>query len=240
MLYDKFYNRYIVTGKLVAIDPIHIGSSSKNSLNPIDVDNSVLKDNNGRAVIPGSSVKGVVRSYFESVLRSIDENKVCDVLDKEKCCTCQEKAVKNLKDAKKSPEKYAKVVEEESCDVCKLFGGREFAGKLQFKDCYLIGEPSYEHRDGVGIDRETGAAKNTVKYDFEIVSKDSEFEFTMIADNLDDQQKKYFDFIVAAMEEGNLAVGGKTTRGLGRFKIVIDDAGKKIITADDIKARLGL
>lgn len=240
MLYDKFHNRYIVTGKLIAVDPIHIGSSSKNSLNPVDVDNSVLKDNNGRAVIPGSSIKGVVRSYFESVLRSIDENKACDVLDEKKCCTLKKQAVSKLKEAKKSPEKYAKVVEEVSCDVCKLFGGREIAGKLHFKDCYLIGEPSYEHRDGVGISRETGAAdtKNHAKYDFEIVSKDSEFEFTMTADNIDPQQKKYFDFIVAAIKDGNLAVGGKTTRGLGRFRI--DDVKIKEITADDMKANLGL
>lgn len=233
MLYDKFHNRYIITGKLIAIDPIHIGSSSKNSLNPVDVDNSVLKDNNGRAVIPGSSVKGVVRSYFESVLRSIDEKKACGVFD-DYCTKEIEKSLKKIDNLKERADKaYA-----QSCDVCKLFGGHEFAGKLQFKDCYLIGEPSYEHRDGVGIDRETGAAKGGAKYDFEIISKDSEFEFTMTADNLDNQQKKYFDFIVAAMKDGNLAVGGKTTRGLGRFRIA--DAEIKEITADDMKAKLGL
>lgn len=234
MLYDKFLNRYTVTGKLIAIDPIHIGSSSKNSLDPTDVDDAVLKDNNGRPIIPGASVKGVVRSYFESVLRGIDAEKACIVLDKDKCCT--EKKKQNFED-KKNPFEKAKAVYDCSCDVCRLFGGREFAGKLQFKDCYLIGEPSYERRDGVAIDRNTGAAKGKAKYDFEVISKDSEFEFYLTADNLDEQQKKYFDFILNAMQEGKLSVGGKTTRGLGRFKV--SDLKVDIITADDLKEKLG-
>ncbi len=235
MLYDKFINRYTVTGKLIAIDPIHIGSSSKNSLNPIDVDDAVLKDNNGHPIIPGASVKGVVRLYFESVLRGIDEGKACVVLDKDKCCTEKNKEeFEKIKD----PLEKAKAVYECSCDVCRLFGGREFAGKLQFKDCYLIGEPSYERRDGVAIDRNTGAAKGSAKYDFEVISKDSEFEFYLTADNLDEQQKKYFDFIINAMQEGNLSVGGKTTRGLGRFKVY--DLKIDVITADALKEKLGL
>ncbi|MBP1548486.1 MAG: CRISPR-associated RAMP protein, partial [Oscillospiraceae bacterium] len=169
----------------------------------------------------------------EAFLSSIDEKKAFNFFD-DYFTKKDEKALKEINNLKKRAEEaYNK-----SCDVCKLFGGREFAGKLQFKDCYLIGEPSYEHRDGVGIDRETGAAKRTAKYDFEIVSKDSEFEFTMIADNLDDKQKNYFDFIITAMNEGNLAIGGKTTRGLGRFKIV--DTEIKEITADKMKAKLDL
>lgn len=235
MLYDRFYNRYTVTGKLIAVDPIHIGSSSKNSLDPVDVDDSVLKDNNGRAVIPGASVKGVVRSYFESVLRGIDENRACIVFDNKLCCTEKKKDMfKEIDD----PLKKAEKIYECSCDACRLFGGREFAGKLHFKDCCLIGEPSYESRDGVGIDRETGAAKDGVKYDFEVISKDSEFDFYLTADNLDEQQKKFFDFIVNALKEGELAVGGKTSRGLGRFKIT--DVRIDVLTADDMKAKLGL
>lgn len=234
MLYDKFVNRYTVTGKLIAIDPIHIGSSSKNSLDPIDVNNSVLKDNLGRPIIPGSSLKGVIRSYFESVLRAIDERKACMVLENNRrCCTEKNKEkFENIED----PLEKAKAAYENSCDVCRLFGGREFAGKLQFKDCYLIGKPSFEQRDGVAIDRETGAA--SAKYDFEIISKDTEFEFFLTADNLDEQQEKYLDFILNAMQEGNLALGGNTTRGLGRFKLVYMQINK--ITADDIKNKLGL
>lgn len=245
MLFDKFNNRIIITGKLVALDPIHIGSSEKNSLNPIEVDNSVLKDSQGRPVIPGSSIKGVTRSFFESVLRNIDADSACNVLedsktceDNKKCCT-ERKGVRgkidDLKD-KGSHEKLAEYVYDESCEVCRLFGGREFAGKLMFKDSFLIGDIKLEHRDGVGIDRRTGSVGGTAKYDYEIVSQGSEFEFYLLCENLDEKQEKYLDFIINHLESGNLSVGGKTTRGLGRFKLV--ETRRNIMDINSLKAEL--
>lgn len=234
MLFDTFENKYILKGVLVAVDPIHIGSSAKSSLDPVDVDSSVLKDSRGYPVIPGSSVKGVVRSWFESVLRGAGVN-VCDVLDKNNYCT--KKYEKEIKEEKRDKEK-AELAYMYSCEACRLFGGREIAGKIQFKDCYLIGEPSFELRDGVGIDRETGAAKTSAKYDFEIISKDSEFSFYLTAENLDEKQQKYFEFIVEGLKSGDLSIGGMTTRGLGRFKV--KDIEIEAVTKDDIKKRLGL
>lgn len=254
MLYDKFDNRIIITGKLVALDPIHIGSSTKNSLNPIDVDNSVLKDSQGRPVIPGSSIKGVTRSFFESVLRSIDEKSACNVLDESECCIKKEEVKKETERLKeefdkskdKSDElkdnylhkKLAEYVYEKSCEACKLFGGREFAGKLMFKDCFLIGDVKLEHRDGVGIDRKTGAYKSKAKYDYEIIPKGSEFEFYLLAENLDEKQMKYLDFIIRHLESGNLSVGGKVTRGLGRFKLTVTK--REVIDIESLKAELKL
>ena len=234
MLYDKFVNKYIIKGKLVLIDPVHIGSSSKNSLDPSNVDNSVLKDSRGKPVIPGASVKGVVRSYFESVLKGIGAN-CCDVLDNKKCCTEKSNVKDNAKKLRTFKEK-AELAYEKSCEACRLFGGREFAGKIHIKDCYLIGTPSFEYRDGVGIDRETGAAKRGAKYDYEVVSKGSEFDFVMTAENLNEKQEKYLSFILDTLKSGELSIGGKTSRGLGSFKIEIDTNQKQ--TADDIKKLL--
>lgn len=236
MLYDTFVNKYIVKGKLIAEDPIHVGSSSKNSLNPSDVDDSVLKDSRGVPVIPGASVKGVVRSYLESVLRGIGEN-CCDVLDNRNCCT-EKKEVKDKIETASSLKDKATVIYNCSCEACRFFGGRKFAGKVHIKDCYLTGKPYLEYRDGVGIDRVTGSAKSGAKYDFEVVSKDSEFDFMMTAENLDEKQEKYFDFIIKALESGELSVGGKTSRGLGSFRVEISEKNK--ITADDMKKLLNL
>lgn len=128
---------------------------------------------------------------------------------------------------------------EESCEVCKLFGGRGTASKLQFKDCNFIGEKCiYEYRDGVGIDRKTGAAKSGVKYNFEIIPKGSKFNFILIAENLDEPQKKYLDYIIKTLESGELSVGGKTSRGLGRISLEVTE--KNEMNADSLKALLGL
>lgn len=237
MLFDKFYNRTIITGKIAALDPIHIGSSAKNSLNPVEIDDSVLKDSTGRPVIPGSSIKGVLRSFFESVLRA-NGIESCYVMDEGACCTEIEPTKTKINKAKRthSQLELGEFVYENSCEACKLFGGREFAGKLMFKDCYLIGDPIFEYRDGVGIDRRTGAALPKAKYDYEIVPQGSEFDFYLICENIDETQTKYLDFIISQMEGGNLSVGGMTTRGLGRFKLI--DVQKQTMNIADLKKAL--
>lgn len=247
MLFDKFENRTIIKGTLEAVDPIHIGSSDKNSLNPTEIDMSVLKDHLGNPVIPGSSIKGVVRSYFESVMRSIypnDIKKACNVLeDKYSCITNDE--TKQLKRKFTDEVELSKEFYNQSCEVCRLFGGKNIAGKLQFKDCMFKGDkPIYEHRDGVAIDRDTGTAKQGAKYDFEIVAKGTQFDFYMIAENLDDIQQKQLDFIIKLLEgnaitEGDyISIGGKTTRGMGRIKLI--DYTITTTTAEDLKKKFNL
>jgi len=56
MLMDKFQNRYVVRGIIVAETPIHIGAGNE-SMNPVEPDNSVIKDKDGKPYIPGSSLK---------------------------------------------------------------------------------------------------------------------------------------------------------------------------------------
>ena len=145
------------------------------------------------------------------------DNGSCGVFGSENCLTKDDK--KNL-----TPEKLY----EKSCQTCKLFGGIAVAGKLRFKDASYISPNGktcqYEKRDGVGIDRDTGAAAGSAKFDFEIVPRGSRFQFTLIAENLDAEQEKQLKFIVSLLEgsliqDDYLAFGGKTTRGLGRMKL---------------------
>ncbi len=247
MLYNKFENKTIVKGVLVAVDPVHIGASAKNTLNPNDVDSSVLKDNNGNPVIPGSSIKGVVRSKFEAVLRSLNNAniRVCNIFDpNDSTCITNKEAKEINKDKSMTEYKKAEALYEKSCDVCKIFGGREVAGKLQFKDCFFIGDKcNYERRDGVAIDRETGAAKRGAKYDFEVIPKGAKFDFMLIAENLDEKQMMYLDFIIKLIEgtlvEGDyIAVGGKTSRGMGRIKL--KDCTINKVTKESLAEMFGL
>lgn len=219
MLFDVFDNRTIITGELVAVDPVHIGSSAKESLNPIDLDSPVLKDTSGNPVIPGSSIKGVVRSQFERVMRTIESSKQgsCGVFGEENCLRPDDRK-------KLNPEQLY----DKSCQTCRLFGGIAVAGKLRFKDAEYISQNGkkcqYEKRDGVGIDRDTGSVSGNAKFDYEIIPRGSRFRFTLIAENLDDEQKKQLDFVIGLLDgtliPGDyLAFGGKTTRGLGRMRL---------------------
>jgi CRISPR-associated protein Csm3 len=82
MLLDKFHNKYIVKGVLVAQTPIHIGAGEE-GFDPIQADNAVIRDSSGDPYIPGSSLKGVLRSYMETLLKSSGK----DILDKN-CNPC--------------------------------------------------------------------------------------------------------------------------------------------------------
>ena len=239
MLFDKFENKVIITGVLTAVDPIHIGSSNTEALDPTQIDSTVMKDADGRPIIPGSSLKGVIRSNFESVMNGIGK-KICDIFsDTDENCLTKNRLNEINKDKSMSHKEKAEAAYRESCEVCRLFGGRGIASKLQFKDCAFIGDKCiYERRDGVRINRETGAAADGGKFDYEIVPKGTKFTFYMSAENLDEGQEKYLDYILNTLQSGELSIGGKTTRGLGR--IILEDMKKEVKTADELKKLLGL
>lgn len=225
MLYNKFDNRRIITGEIVTLTPLFIGKGT-DSLNPVEVDNGVLKDGQGNPLIPGSSLKGVLRSSLESILRaSSPEYDACDILDKKDDSCSRDPFMKSLR--KQSPALSSREIAEEiykkNCDVCNLFGGYFFAGKLQIKDLYYLGERCrFEYRDGVGIDRDTGTQYNGAKYDYEVVPAGERFGLTMIAENLEKKQVKLLEWILNLLKSGELSLGGKVSRGLGQIRLEND------------------
>ncbi|WP_427338315.1 type III CRISPR-associated RAMP protein Csx7 [Caloranaerobacter sp. DY30410] len=226
MFFDKFDNRYIIKGSIKALTPIHIGTG-ENSFDPLQVDSTVIRDENGKPYIPGSSLKGVLRSYIEVLLKSgIDSKYKACLIVNEPCIS--DKFMKEIKeDINKNEDidnkdyEIAKRIYDKMCDVCKVFGSSYFASKLKIRDCKLKQDMAYvERRDGICIDRETGTALDGRKYEFEQVAAGTEFEFYMSVDNLDDEHEELLKYIINILKSGELKVGGKTSIGLGNIKLV--------------------
>ncbi len=216
-MFHTFLNKIYIEGTVNAIKPVAVGSG-KDEFDPTEVKSPVLKDYKGNPVIPGSSLKGVLRSNIEMILRNDKSYKVCDIFEKE--CV-NENDYKKMKDSYKtdirsfSEELYGKY-----CDVCKLFGGKHLASKIQFKDMMFIGDkPFFEIRDGVGIDRDKGIYSPGAKYNFEVVSAGTKFDFYMVLENIELKQFKVIDLIIFLLTSGDLCVGGKTSRGMGQIKL---------------------
>ncbi len=87
-----------------------------------------------------------------------------------------------------------------------------------------------EIRDGVGIDRVTGAAANQIKYDRAVLPRGTRVCFTMTvelpADIPEQRQQKLRDKIRAqtgavlqALQSGEIRFGAAKTRGLGRVEV---------------------
>lgn len=226
MLFDKYENKYIVKGILRTNTPLHIGAGEDN-FNPIQADKGVIVDYNGNPYIPGSSLKGVLRTYAETMVNSgmklSRELKSCLIVN-EPCLTTEK--IKKIKDKYKDEKsnkdlKIAQEIYANMCDVCKIFGSNYFASKISIRDCTLKSEKAYiQRRDGVAIDRETGTAADNKKYDYEQVSPGTEFNFYMSVDNLDDELVDLFKLIIDALTSGELQVGGKTTYGLGKIQLI--------------------
>ena len=83
-MFDKFQSRLILEGKVETLTAIRIGAGRSTS--PVSSDLPVVRDSENRPYIPGSSFKGVLRSYIESVMRNFKVNKVCNPVDEDGQC----------------------------------------------------------------------------------------------------------------------------------------------------------
>lgn len=228
MTFERFDSRTIVSATLQMHTALSVGSRS--SLEPNGTDLPVIKDPRGMPFIPGSSIKGVIRSQLERVLRSMDSTvtqlDACDPLSNPCVSNIdKENFVKDIRDIpdENREKELSKKIWDSSCTVCRLFGSPWLASRFAFKDAGLANAPEMlqitEIRDGVGIDRDRGAAKEGLKYDFEVVSPDAQFDITIIAENVEQWEIGLLLAILRPWQEGYMPIGGKSTRGPGWGKL---------------------
>lgn len=219
--FDIFDSRTVISAVLRMETALSVGSRS--SLEPTGTDMPVIKRPDGLPFIPGSSIKGVVRAEAERVLRAINRRPdlwACDIFESS-CVTSEEKdsILNNVREKEEAEKLFTQQLWDKSCAVCRLFGSQWIASRLAFKDAFLCNQDSLlvvtQIRDGVGIDRDTGAAKEGIKYDFETVSPGAEFSIEILAENVDIWEIGFLLTILRSWQEGRLAVGGKSTRGPG-------------------------
>ncbi len=116
------------------------------------------------------------------------------------------------------------------CPVCQLFGSINFrelptttstsvASRLWVHDAFADADAAVYVRDGVGIDRQTGAARKNVKFDYELMPAGAEFQLQIdVEANVDE----WLPLLNAALSEwgaGRGQLGGGVARGLGQFQL---------------------
>jgi CRISPR-associated RAMP protein (TIGR02581 family) len=222
-IFDTFRSRLRVQATLEMQTALSVGA--RLSLEPTGTDLPVVKRPDGLPFIPGSSIKGVVRSQAERILRTVNRRPdlwACDPFA-DPCVSGGRKAElwgqAEKQDRQRADVLFAQLVWEESCTACRLFGSPWFAGRLAFKDAYLVNADDLlvvtQIRDGVGIDRDLGAARSNIKYDFETVVPGARFGVEILCENLEDWEVGFLLAVLRQWEEGTLSLGGKVTRGPG-------------------------
>lgn len=185
--------------------------------------------------IPGSSLKGVLRSHAERIARTLcwkpDEWRIgacnpfltkgqeTDWASQGSCGAKFEERKKRAK-AVRSPteELTTPVIYRDSCPACKVFGSTFLIGRLSVPDAYLTKDSTYrtERRDGVGIDRFTGGSSPNALFNMEVVTN-ATFETQQLRlVNFELWQLGWLAYVLRDLSEGLIGIGSGKSRGLGQ------------------------
>jgi len=233
----RMINSAQIDFEIIPVDPLLIksGQATVGGVDMSFVRTYRLGEKEAEPFIPGSSLKGMIRSYSEKICRSLRDNPVPVCLpylkakDEGKGEERQASCGLRFDDFKKKYKEetiLSSKIYRLSCPVCRLFGSHGFIGRLSTSDAYLTqafkntGKPVLEIRDGVAIDRLTGGAAGGAKYDLEVLTR-GEFGTTLDIRNFERWQLGLIALVLRDMEQGLVRVGFGKSRGLGKFRAKI-------------------
>lgn len=224
---------------------LHIGAGKASD--SLGSEMPIVRDHYDMPFIPGSSFKGVVRSFCESLLRSTDPDDksiCCDQTIKNMCVTNTEKQEfwkKKNSNEFKDHEAWYRYLDNKLCLACQLFGSIWKQGKIHFLDMKVESktwnETMLDLRDSTAIDRESGTAKDKSKYDFEIIPSGVQFHFSTAGSNMEKWETGLILFAIDCFNNDFLTLGGLKSKGAGHISLKLN----KISTLNpyDSKAPLG-
>jgi len=169
--------------------------------------------------LPGSSLKGVLRSHAERIARTFGETKACDPFSKSgPTMSCGRRFETRKQRFNEEKALGNTTVYAQSCPICRLFGSTWYGGRLATADAYAEGQPpGTEQRDGVGIDRFTGGAARGAKFELEVITGGT-FVTTLHIRNFELWQLGLVAFLFQDLKDGLIRVGMGKSRGLGKVQ----------------------
>lgn len=225
MDFSIFNNKYIIKGRLKVLTALHIGSGVEEDGHDapfITVDKS---PKNKIFYIPGSSFRGYLSTKLERLLAK--ENNYRFVTDSGILNEADVKLIFGYTNLQNEDDNIKdKVLENLGYDKNNKDDKEEnyysMAGKIHISDMFISSEVDTIKRDGIKIDRNTGATKKGGKFDYDVLPPGTEFEFVMELDNIEDYQLDLIKLALIDILEGDL-FGGKISRGIGKCKLILNE-----------------
>lgn len=212
--------KFVIRGRIKTITGLHIGAARESS-EIGGMDNPVIKDPvSGLPYIPGSSLKGKMRSLLEKSVANDEEFFNRDIGSHVKIHVCD-----STDDAVK-------------CDICRLFGSSgstNHPSRVFFRDSHLTeewaerfkSEVLLEEKYEASIDRITSAANPRP---MERVPPGVEFEFEIVY-NVEDEDDMWKDDIRNLFKAMKLLeddyLGGSGSRGYGKVRFSIESISER-------------
>lgn len=222
--HHELHSRHRFEGTLRLESPLRLSSGRASE----ETDAPLMRDRSGRIYLPGTSLRGALRSEIERTLAAVGDAaglETCVLFsesdDPEACLSVSPTKRDKLLELDED-EKVLRFVRDNLCDVCKLFGSPVYASRLTIEDAYpedgVDPEAKTAIRDGVGIDRDTGTAKENVKFNYQVLEAGVGFKIRLAVENLEDTDRKLLH-VAFGLLRGGLTLGGKRAGGCGRVRL---------------------
>ena len=229
-----FTNRYLLIGTLEMKTALHIGGGR---VTLSGSDSPIVLTPEEIPFIPGSSFKGSLRStveklvptlpnsLFSCALIELDEDEIAEERKQGRpiCSTIRQQEIRNeIRKHQAQREKILREARNKCCHTCQLFGSPFAAARIAINDLYIpegTWSSMVQQRDGVAIDRDSGKAKDRLKYDFEVVPASTEFQLEITLENATNEDLQLLSIGLSEFIHGFAPVGGKRTRGLGACQL---------------------
>lgn len=220
MDFSKFENRYKITGELVVLTALHIGSGKEGENQDSPFMNLEI---NGEKLyyIPGSSFRGYLSTKLERFLEEDNGIVLKDKNTNERLNSADVKLIfgyTNL-DGEKDEVKN-RVAKKLGKDLKQIDSFKSMAGRIHIADMKILSDVDSIKRDGIKIDRNTGATEKGAKFDYDVLPSGTKFEFVMELENLEKYQINLVALALQDILEGDL-FGGKLSRGIGKCRLDI-------------------
>ena len=223
MDFSKFENRYKITGELVVLTALHIGSGKEGE----NHDSPFMSlEVNGEKLyyIPGSSFRGYLSTKLERFLEEDNGIVLKDKNTNDKLNSADVKLIfgyTNL-DGEKDEVKNRVAKKLGYKDLKQIDSFKSIAGRIHIADMKILSEVDSIKRDGIKIDRNTGATEKGAKFDYDVLPSGTKFEFVMELENLEKYQINLVALALQDILEGDL-FGGKLSRGIGKCRLDIKE-----------------
>jgi CRISPR-associated RAMP protein (TIGR02581 family) len=248
----QLVNEAHFTLNITTTGPVLVRSGHATLIGPDMTPVLTFREDQWQVYLPGSSLKGVLRSHVEKVARTLhpDPPVVCNPfwLLKDRATaqggqlvcpdyaelSCSDKFERRTK-AEFSLNGHtwqhneetitSQIAYHDSCPICRLFGSTEFIGRVSINDAYLTAEMAprpTETRDGVGIDRLTGGAYGGALFNLEAISSGVKFSTEIHLRNFEVWQLGMLLLAAQDMSDGLIKIGSGRSRGLGSVEGSVD------------------
>jgi len=221
-LHSRLKRRIVIDCMIETMEPLHVGKG-KETPTVSEVDLPVIVDSNKNPIIPGSSIRGVLRAHVTRLLSSLDETILQQEFNVVKV-KATEKEIDEFQAARSQEEKM-KLFSEKLGVIDKLFGASGYASPLRMTDAKPTKGIELIERTHVRIDNDLDRAVEGGLFDVQSVPEEQQFEFKIVFDELNDHvtldvSKVFYKLFLNQLVDGlEMFLGGMKSRGYGLSKI---------------------